>query len=153
MLALCHKCPSRSCGGRDKPGCAGAMLCTVSGRNIIDHAANGDCPLGKFNTASLPQSAPTKPPRRLLPKPGDALAAIIKSATGIDANGVDPTTAKTCGCKTLAREMNKNGWLWCWRNRQKICEHLAAEAKKRGIDVSPTLPSLIREAFRGWRSG
>lgn len=153
-VGICHKCASRSCGGTKGP-CGGVMLCTLNGKSIIDNAASGECGLGKFSGAE-PQREPRPkgafPPAPRVPRPGDVLARIIKSATGIDANSVDPTTGKrSCRCKHLQAEMDRWGWWGCWRNRQKIVEHLAAEAAKRGLAVSPSLASLIWAGVREWR--
>lgn len=48
-LATCHRCPNR------QPACAGPCPCTLSGRDIIDHARRGDCPAGKFSTPDVVQ--------------------------------------------------------------------------------------------------
>ena len=42
-LATCHRCPNR---GRP---CVGPCLCTISGRDIVEHAKAGDCPLDRFH--------------------------------------------------------------------------------------------------------
>lgn len=47
MLSLCHKCENRNCGGKDKPGCAGVMLCTINGKDILENRVLG-CPDKRF---------------------------------------------------------------------------------------------------------
>ena len=51
-LVTCHRCPLR------QRVCRGACPCTVSGRDIIDHATAGDCPNGLHRPAD-PQPAAT----------------------------------------------------------------------------------------------
>ena len=40
---------------------------------------------------------------------------------------------KGCGCRSLQKKMDRNGPQWCRDNREQILDHLAAEAKKRGL--------------------
>ena len=40
---------------------------------------------------------------------------------------------KGCGCRSLQRKMDRNGPGWCRDNREEILDHLAKEAKKRGL--------------------
>ena len=40
---------------------------------------------------------------------------------------------KGCGCRSLQRKMDRNGPGWSRDNREEILDHLAKEAKKRGL--------------------
>lgn len=59
MLATCHLCEHRSCSGKGKPKCAGEMLCTVNGKNVLDNQREG-CPNGLFGPN---QDAPKATPK------------------------------------------------------------------------------------------
>jgi hypothetical protein len=132
------------------------MLCTVNGQDIIQNSADGTCPKGYFDKPSgVRFTPPPKPPRRILPRPGEVLAKIIKSATGIDPEKVDPVRARTngCGaCKSLQAEMDKNGWFWCYFHRAEIIAQVKLNAAEHGIQIdSDSLCGLIRAGFREWR--
>jgi hypothetical protein len=66
-IGICHRCRHR------QSRCAGPCACTVSGRDIIDHAEKGDCP-NRYFAIGLP-----RPKLRGL---GDVVAAVT-SAVGI----------------------------------------------------------------------
>ena len=40
---------------------------------------------------------------------------------------------KGCGCKSMERRMDKGGPQWCREHKDEILDHLAKEAKKRGL--------------------
>ncbi len=90
-LAACHRCPRR------QSACAGACLCTVDERDIIDHARVGDCPLGRHE-APLPSS-----PRGL----GDVVAGWTHRL-GVDhlATAYHRLTGHDCGCQKRRERLN-----------------------------------------------
>ena len=46
-IAICHRCPSR------QKKCAGPCVCTISGKDIIEHAAAWECPRELFPARGL----------------------------------------------------------------------------------------------------
>jgi hypothetical protein len=51
-ISVCLKCPLKS-----PPPYTGVCLCTISGRDIVDHALKGDCPKGYY---SAPDAMPAQ---------------------------------------------------------------------------------------------
>lgn len=84
-----------------------------------------------------------KQPKRLdLAKPGDLLAFAIFHVTGEEASN--------CSCDSRREEMNRNGWIWCIRNREKIQGWLIQSARQRGIALDT---ETARDIFRiAWRA-
>ena len=79
--------------------------------------------------------------------PGTELASLLKWF-GIKAK------EKGCGCKSMQKKMDKNGAQWCRDHKHEILDHLAKEAKKRGLPfvklaASKLLELAIRRAERG----
>lgn len=89
-LAACHRCPRR------QPACSGACACLEDGRDIVDHASAGECPLGRHGVV--------KPPARGL---GDTVAAVAK-AVGADrvVEVFHRVTGKDCGCDGRRKLLN-----------------------------------------------
>lgn len=88
-LAACHRCPRR------QKMCAGACACGEDGRDILDHASFGDCPIGKHSPNKM---------RGL----GDWVAAAVRVF------GVDRLmklrrrlTGKGCGCQRRRALLNR----------------------------------------------
>lgn len=59
------------------------------------------------------------------PGPGTVLSGLLARF------GIVPTDK--CGCKDLARQMDRNGPDWVWANARKIVDHMLQEAAKRPI--------------------
>ena len=79
--------------------------------------------------------------------PGTELANLLKWF-GIKAK------EKGCGCKSMQKKMDKGGPQWCRDNKNEILDHLAKEAKKRGLPfvklaASKLLDLAIRRSERG----
>jgi hypothetical protein len=129
----CHLCPHAS-----PPPYAGACYCLFDKANpvnIIDRAASGKCPDGRFD-------APPKPPP--LPGPGDVVKLVLHRLGYVaDSN---------CGCEAKRQEMNALGWWGCWRKRAELAEWFAAKAAAQGITVDrATVPGLLVAAWREQR--
>ena len=65
-------------------------------------------------------------PVALTAGPGTQLANLLKWF-GIKAK------EKGCGCKSMQKKMDKGGPQWCRQHKDEILDHLAKEAKKRGL--------------------
>ncbi len=79
--------------------------------------------------------------------PGTHLKNML-SAFGIKAK------EKGCGCKSFQQKMDKGGPQWCRDHKDEILDHLAKEAKKRGLPfiklaASKLLDLAIRRSERG----
>lgn len=101
------------------------MLCTVSGRNIIDHAAAGDCPLGKFTEATVTAQPTPKPPKPITEWPLSArIIATLRNETDkglgdtihrhLERFGADAMkrlyrrfTGRDCGCGDRQKRLNR----------------------------------------------
>jgi hypothetical protein len=66
-IHLCQGCPHR------QQRCAGPCPCTIDGRDILDHAAAGDCPKGYFGA---PGEMPPRGARPPGPQPAELLAEL-----------------------------------------------------------------------------
>ncbi len=88
-LSVCHTCPRR------QDGCRGKCACLVDGRDLIEHAEAGDCPLGKHAV----------PPARGL---GDSIARAF-TALGADriVKALERATGRPCGCKRRQAKLNE----------------------------------------------
>jgi hypothetical protein len=88
-IAACHRCPRR------QSSCAGACACLEDGRDIVEHASAGDCPLGRYAPAA---------PLGL----GDTVAALAK-AVGADKAAAlfHRVTGKDCGCEGRREKLNR----------------------------------------------
>lgn len=84
-IGACHRCLYR------QAGCAGPCVCTIDGRDIIDHATAGDCPKG-FHAQGVDSPSP-QPSRGL----GDTIAKITH-AVGIEPCG---------GCERRRQILNR----------------------------------------------
>jgi len=101
------RCPFRS-----PPPYAGKCLCTVSGRDIIEHATEGSCPKGYYTTG-LPDIPPTTGTAAASPHPpdiplaGDVVEAIAKRI-GADrlAKLWERWTGTPCGCAERKAKLN-----------------------------------------------
>jgi hypothetical protein len=94
---ICHGCEFRSCGGKGRPGCTGVMLCTVTGRNVIELSAAGECPKGYFDK---PDPTKPAPPRELLPLHPDnwpAWAKLVAAMKAPEDKGVGSTIERKLG--------------------------------------------------------
>jgi hypothetical protein len=87
-IAICHRCPSRSAFVPATP-----LACTVDGRPVVDHAAAGDCPLGRFPLRGL----------------GDLVArALAWCGVGLAAKrAIERATGKPCGCASRQATLNQ----------------------------------------------
>jgi len=85
-LTICHRCDRLA-----RP-CAGACICTADGRDIVDHAQAGDCPLARYPSRGL----------------GDTVAKVTH-ATGIHAlvQTAARAVGKPCGCAKRREALNK----------------------------------------------
>lgn len=93
------------------------------------------CPYGIVSSAIPPSS----PRAYKITEPGDLLGIVIYKITG-----ENPCKA----CDRRRKEMNKWGWLGCWRNREKIIGWILLESKKRGHDVGAgEVLSLMKAAM------
>lgn len=155
-LVICATCEfvSKECMGR--------CPCRIDGVDATEHARLNYCthPSGpKFGSREPVEPAPK--PEAVTPlsgiarlvRPGDTLAAMIKAATGLTPETIDPIGEKNCNCKNLQAEMNACGWRGCWQRREQIIEHLVAQGAKIGVTVNrATVAGLfsaaLREAFK-----
>jgi hypothetical protein len=87
-LSACHRCELM------QSGCRGACACLQDGRDIIEHAQAGDCPLGKHEV----------PPSRGL---GDTIAKVAH-ALGADkaAHVFERLSGRECGCGKRREKLN-----------------------------------------------
>jgi hypothetical protein len=83
---ICHGCEFRSCAGKGKPKCNGDMLCTVSGKNVLELSAAGNCPKGYFTKPDPTEFKPAKP-RTLLPLHPDNWPAWAKLVAAMKVDG------------------------------------------------------------------
>jgi hypothetical protein len=81
LQILCARCP------HSQRGCQGPCACTVDGRDILEHAAEGYCPLGRYKLG-----------------PGDVLA-IIFHRTGI--RWLVGLLWASCGCESKQKWLNR----------------------------------------------
>jgi hypothetical protein len=121
MMSICHKCSYR------QPACAGPCACTIDGRDIIDHARNGDCPKGYFDHPPQPQplSDEAKLIQLIDAEPEGHLGDHVKAA--IEALGLDRAAkffklidGKNCGCEKRRQWLNSldasaRAWLAKWQ--------------------------------------
>lgn len=54
-IIVCHACPHR------QRQCAGPCLCSLDGRDILNHARDGQCPEGRFAGSSAETPASSTP--------------------------------------------------------------------------------------------
>ena len=56
---------------------------------------------------------------------------------------------KGCGCKSMQKKMDRGGPQWCRDHKDEILDHLAKEAKKRGLPfVRLAAGKLLQLAIR-----
>jgi hypothetical protein len=79
-LSICHRCP------KVQARCQGACLCTVSGLDIVDHAASGQCPAGYFGHLTASQFA-------------QGVAGIAKALTGTGGASNELVVERTAICR------------------------------------------------------
>lgn len=94
-INICLTCPHKEQDG-------GFHLCTFDGVNIVEHAASGKCPKGRY---SLPVVTQHRPRSRGL---GDTIAKVT-AATKIDKVVKAVTKAvgiKDCGCNKRREVLN-----------------------------------------------
>lgn len=99
---ICIKCAFR------QQVCRGPCACTVDGRDILDHAAKGDCPKGHFSEPGrMPAQAIPKTSLPDIPLAGDVVEKIAK-AVGADrlAKWWEQMTGKPCGCGERKEVLN-----------------------------------------------
>lgn len=107
-LAVCHRCEHRQ---RANPW---TVNCGKTGRNIVDHATTGDCPINRFSTAhghgiitSVIGIA-----RALTGTGGasqemiDQRTAICMTCDNVEAVAGVMNRCKLCGCSTWAKIRN-----------------------------------------------
>ena len=93
-------------------------------------SAVGDCAPA---TASPPQPPPVAPK-----EPVGAALKELRAEMGI-------TDTLDCGCRELARKMDRWGIAGCRRHRRAILEHLAAAAVDRGWGMPPKAFEILLE--------
>jgi len=99
------------------------MLCTIDDRNIIDHAAAGDCPLGKFTEPQAIARPSTPRPISEWPMTARIIAKLRSPEDGgigdtihrhLSRFGADAMTrlytrivGTTCGCSDRQERLNQ----------------------------------------------
>lgn len=105
-------------GAVDAPGATTheihAALCHYSGRNLLSLEAL------KLILNGTPPPAPTHTPAN---GPGAELSRILAGM------GIHPSS--DCGCKKIARKMNRRGAAWCRENIDWVLDRLKEESDKR----------------------
>jgi hypothetical protein len=95
-LKICHRCPRR------QPVCQGRCVCLEDGKDIIDHARSGECPLNYF------QFPPDPVQVARIPLAGDLLeAALAKFGADRFAKWWEAATGTNCGCKDRKAKINR----------------------------------------------
>jgi len=93
---------------------------------------------------SLPPVPPLteEAPTNGIPKPGRVLTLALKTLIKREPNS-------SCKCKQHAAQMDKWGWIECWRRRATITEWMIEGANELGHDIKPADAfGLIMAAWR-----
>lgn len=105
-LRICHKCQFR------QRGCQGPCVCTVDGRDIIEHATSGQCPKGYFDgVPQIPLHQPASAALSAIPRDQWPWAArLIANRARPGEAGVGDTLARLLGI--VGGELYK--WFYIW---------------------------------------
>jgi hypothetical protein len=88
-LTACHRCRRR------QANCSGPCACLEDGRDIVEHAQEGDCPLGRHQTGKAAGL-------------GDVVADWARKLGAERAAAVfHKLTGRDCGCKKRREQLNR----------------------------------------------